>query len=82
MEILAKVKMPFETRSRSTFKNLPNEFPIPSNTLWCQKYNGRLCNLTHTGILESTMEFSSKPRNQGIMNRPALPQNHGPLFNA
>lgn len=81
-QILAKVKILFKCLSVSIFNILPRVFPIADKDVKCQKCIGRLCNLTHTGILDTTMVFRSNSGNQGVTNNPALPQNHGPSVRA
>lgn len=76
--ILAKVKIPWLTLSPSIFRNFPKEFPMAVKTLWCQKLRGRLCNLTRTGTVDTFIVFTSNSGNQGVVKRPALPQNQGP----
>ena len=68
--------------STSCLMKEPMAFPIAAKTLGNQKCNGRLWSLTQTGILETTIVEGSKPGNQGVMKRPALPQNHGPSWRA
>lgn len=65
-EILAKIKIPSIVLSRFVLMYFPIVFLISSNTLWCQKWRGRLCNLTHTDILETTIILTSKPKNHGV----------------
>lgn len=53
---------------------------MPVKAFRCQKCSARLCSLTQTGIFETTMVLASKSRNQGVIKRPALPQNQGPYL--
>lgn len=77
---LVKVNIPLVSLSASIFRKFTREFPIPYKTLWCQKCNGWLCNLTQTSIFDTNIVLASKSGNQGVMKSPTLPQNHGPLL--
>jgi len=54
---------------------------MASITLWGQKCSGRLYNLTQTDILDTTIIWPSKSKNQGVTKSPTEAQNHGPSCN-
>ena len=80
--ILAKVYRPFSPLEMSVSRKRPRELPIPWNTAKCHRFAGRFGSLTQMGSLVITAVAGSKSGNQGVRNKPAAPQNHGPPVKA
>ena len=80
-QIRAKVKILSSSLCESILIYLPMVLPILARTCWFQICKGRLCQQTHTSILDTTIVFASNFGNHDVMKRPVDPHNHGPSYN-
>lgn len=78
-KIRAYVANPDFALSISIFRKLPIEFPMASKAGVLQKCSGKSINLIHTSFLVTNVLFGSKSIILGVINKPSLPQNKGPI---